>query len=91
MTNLAVTSACVCNPISWGEPRRLGHWQRHLCRRQLDNRGMAADFQQAEATMLSTLMGSWLKLSTPNVSDSSSSAVAFLRRTRRTWWGSAAS
>ena len=28
--------------------------------------------------MLSTLMGSWLKLSTPNVSDSSTSAVAFL-------------
>jgi type IV secretion system protein TrbL len=38
----------------------------------------AADFQKAEATMLSTLMGSWLKLSTPNVSDSSTSAVAFL-------------
>ena len=28
--------------------------------------------------MLSTLMGSWLKLSTPNVSDSSTSAVQFL-------------
>ena len=38
----------------------------------------AADFQKAEATMLSTLMGSWLKLATPNVSDSSSSAVQFL-------------
>ena len=38
----------------------------------------AADFQKAEATMLSTLMGSWLKLSTPNVSDSSTSAVQFL-------------
>ena len=38
----------------------------------------AADFQKAEATMLSTLMGSWLKLSTPNVSGSSTSAVNFL-------------
>ena len=38
----------------------------------------AADFQKAEATMLSTLMGSWLKLSTPNVSGSSTSAVQFL-------------
>jgi hypothetical protein len=38
----------------------------------------AADFQKAEATMLSTLMGSWLKLATPNVSDSSTSAVQFL-------------
>ncbi len=38
----------------------------------------AADFHKAEATMLSTLMGSWLKLSTPNVSASSTSAVQFL-------------
>ncbi|MGC8628423.1 MAG: hypothetical protein ACP5VR_12905 [Acidimicrobiales bacterium] len=40
----------------------------------------AADFSHAEAVMLSTLMGSWLKLQTPNVSSSSGSAVQFLNQ-----------
>ena len=38
----------------------------------------ATDFQHAEATMLSTLMGSWLHMSTPNVTSSSATAVSFL-------------
>ncbi len=39
----------------------------------------AQDFAHAEAEMLSTLMTSWSDLSTPDVSDTSSGAVAFLQ------------
>jgi type IV secretion system protein TrbL len=39
----------------------------------------ATDFAHAEAEMLSTLMTSWTNLSTPDVSDSSSGAIAFLQ------------